>query len=96
MAKKKSRSVQSQVIQDDAASPLGTRVRQLAVGAGLLAPQAVVAVAFPTFALVAASVELAVPVAILLTALYARESAGERAFHLLRMVLNRPEPPAQQ
>jgi hypothetical protein len=90
---KKSRNIESQITQDSVASRSGIRIPQLAVGTGVALSQGIVTYISPTFALVVACFELALPVSVLIAAMFGSETISERAFRLMRMVLNRPEPP---
>ncbi|OXS33077.1 hypothetical protein [Streptomyces sp. XY006] len=93
MAKKKSRNIESQITQDSVASRSGIRIPHLAVGTRVALSQGIVTYISPTFALVIAGSELVLAVLVLFAAMFGSETISERAFRLMRMVLNRPEPP---
>ncbi|MGP4003565.1 hypothetical protein [Streptomyces sp. 8N706] len=97
MAKKKSSSVEPQAKLRSVISPASPGGPQV-LRKSLIVPAAGVFVLFPEFGGAVVVVELMLVVAIVLTALWGPgpEPATERAFRILGMLLNRPEPPVQQ
>lgn len=61
---------------------------------GILGVPVAVGLVTPLFGMIVAGAEIAVVLAVILTALYGSERSSDRAFRLLRWSVNRAEPPA--
>lgn len=67
--------------------------RRVTISAGVIGSPVAVGLFAPILSYLVIAVELALVLVITLTALYGSVRVSNRAFRIIRLVLNRPEPP---
>jgi hypothetical protein len=78
-----------------ASKPYVAWSRQLRIGAGVVGSPTVARLVDPVLGYIVIAVELALVLAIILSAMYGSTRISNRAFRVIRLFLNRPEPPAR-